>query len=161
MPGSGKTTAGALLAQKLNYPFYDLDDLVVSQEQNTIANIFAEKGESYFRLAEQSALENFIHSNAGAPYVLALGGGTPCYSDNTGLVKQHGILVYLQCPVNELAHRLQNTAGERPLLQGMDLQDKLIALQIARNAFYMQSHYTVNATGTPQEVADMIAQRIA
>ena len=82
--GSGKTTIGFQLAKKLYLDFTDLDEYIEKKEGKTISDIFADKGEIYFRKIEHTYLKQFISENNS--YVLSLGGGTPCYSGNIDMV---------------------------------------------------------------------------
>jgi len=78
--GSGKSTIGRLLANKLNYDFIDLDDFIESNEQMEIPMIFESKGEVYFRKKEFEYLKQILANKD--KFVLATGGGTPCYGGN-------------------------------------------------------------------------------
>ena len=77
---SGKTTIGRLISESLEMPFYDLDTIIEQELKATINEIFEQKGELFFRKKEREVLESFIKKTDN--YVLALGGGTPCYYDN-------------------------------------------------------------------------------
>ena len=78
--GCGKSTIGKRLANKLSLKFIDLDAYIEEKEQQTIAELFATKGEIYFRLQETIYLKELLASTDD--FVLSLGGGTPCYSNN-------------------------------------------------------------------------------
>lgn len=75
--GSGKTTLGKKLANKLGYAFFDLDELIEEQEKLSISEIFSKQGENYFRTVEQKILHKKLITNQ--PLVLSVGGGTPCF----------------------------------------------------------------------------------
>lgn len=76
MPGSGKSTLSKQLAKEINYHFLDLDEWIVQHERNSISEIFAIKGEEYFREIERKAL---LYSLTLQRTVIATGGGTPCF----------------------------------------------------------------------------------
>ena len=78
--GSGKTHWGKQLATQLKIPFFDLDDVISSKENKTIAEIFAHAGEEAFRVKEREVLESLIDENASM--VVSCGGGTPCFFNN-------------------------------------------------------------------------------
>lgn len=119
--GSGKSTVGRLLAQKLATHFLDLDAYIEAQEQATIKEIFASKGELYFRKKEHEYLQEVLQQEH---FVLALGGGTPCYSQNMEKVLEHTEEVfYLKLSIPALAERLQTEKANRPLIQHLSDED--------------------------------------
>jgi 3-dehydroquinate synthase len=131
-PGSGKTTLGRRLAESLSLPFYDLDDLIVSQAGMSIPEIFSQYGEADFRLREKAALSNALDDKPG---VIALGGGALLDEANQEVVTAHGKLLCLQADYETLLRRAQTTAGDRPLIAG-DMQQRLEDLMEKRAAHY-------------------------
>ena len=117
--GSGKTTAGRRLAERLGWSFRDLDSEVERREGRTVPQIFAESGEAEFRRLESAALVSLLGQHR---LVLALGGGAPEVLGNRLLLEQtpRTAVVYLQAPLETLLERCQKAAeaGEtaRPLL---------------------------------------------
>ena len=77
---SGKSTIGKLISEALQIPFYDLDDLIETNLHLKINTIFEQKGELFFRKKEREILIDFLNTTEN--YILALGGGTPCYYDS-------------------------------------------------------------------------------
>ncbi|WP_018344601.1 shikimate kinase [Cytophaga aurantiaca] len=116
LPGSGKSTIGKTLAQKLTYSYFDMDDEICAQENKTIEEIFADKGENYFRELEHSVLQDtFDLKNT----IISTGGGVPCYFDNMIEMKKHGLTIFINPTTDELANRLFGHGGEnRPMLKG-------------------------------------------
>lgn len=113
--GSGKTTIGRCLAQELGLQFIDLDLFIENRYRKKIRDIFAEMGETDFRIMERNALREI----AGFENTLvSTGGGTPCFFDNMELMNRSGRTVYLKVSVNELAKRLHGGKQHRPLLAG-------------------------------------------
>lgn len=113
--GSGKTHWGRLLSQKLNIPFFDLDEQIVSHEGKPINEIFAEQGEEYFRLAEKDTLHIITESHDS--FVMATGGGTPCYFNNVEYMNRSGTSVWLNVPIDTLHQRLLKEKEKRPLIK--------------------------------------------
>jgi len=141
--GSGKTTLGKKTASILNIPFLDLDELIVLDTGMSINELFAQKGEVFFRKTERSVLYNYpFKANA----IIATGGGTPCFYDNHDFMKQIGVTIYLKVSVGELANRLQ-LSNERPLLCNniLNLHDFIIQNLSQRESNYSMSDYIVES----------------
>ena len=120
--GSGKSTVGKKLAARLGYSFLDMDVEIEKEEGKPIATIFSEKGETYFRNLEFEWLRNFSKENN----IVATGGGAPCVNSNLEKMKAKGITVYLKSSPENLAQRLFNARGSRPLID--HLKNDLAAL---------------------------------
>jgi len=146
--GSGKSTVTKLIAKKLHTEALDLDDYISEKESDSINNIFNNKGEIYFRLKENEYLNELLNSEKS--FVLALGGGTPCYANNMGLIKKHANSIYLKANVHTLYSRLQNETASRPLISDLN-DDKLIEFiakhLFERAPFYEQSNHIVSIDG--------------
>ncbi len=143
--GSGKTTAGKKLAKLFNYGFADLDEHIEKRSGRRIADIFAVDGEEEFRQLERTYLEKLCKLEN---YVIATGGGTPCFAKNLQLMKQSGKVVYLKMPVSALTKRLSQSGNERPLLKntGNKSLEKYIEEHVSqREKYYAQADVTVNA----------------
>lgn len=146
--GSGKSTAGRLLAGSLSYDFADLDNLVEEREKMAITEIFARKGEDYFRESEAAVLEGLLD---GDRMVIACGGGTPCFHDNMSKMKKAGVTVYLKVAPDVLARRLSGGKEVRPLIAGMKgagLKDRIRRLLAGREGWYRQSDIIFDAAGS-------------
>ncbi len=135
--GSGKSTITRILAHKLDIEAIDLDDYISEKEKDSIKNIFRKKGEIYFRLKENEYLSELINSEKS--FVLALGGGTPCYSNNMDLIIKESISIYLKANFNTLFDRLQNEKASRPLIS--DLNDDKLREFIAKHLFERAHFY--------------------
>jgi shikimate kinase len=138
LPGSGKSTFGKQLARQLNFSFIDLDKVIEKEAHQSIPDIFTEQGEGAFRNLESKYLDKVLSGIEG--FVLATGGGTPCFNDNMDLINAKGISVYLDVPIEEIHNRLYRTElGERPLFTGLDIEEltlKLKSLDEERHIFY-------------------------
>lgn len=141
LPGSGKSTLGKQLAVQLGFPFYDLDELIVQQENQSIPDIFYKHGEGYFRQAETRALEK--HLDAEEAMVLSTGGGAPCFNDNMDRINSKAISVFLDVPLSQIIQRMNSSeVAIRPLFQGLDAGEifaKLKDLYAARIGYYDQA----------------------
>ena len=113
--GSGKTTVGRILADRLGWDFIDLDAEIEAEQSSTIAEIFEKRGEDHFRQLETDAIRKRVHRvRAGLPTVMALGGGAFVREENFVLLQDHGVTVWLDCPL-ELARQRVEGAAHRPL----------------------------------------------
>ena len=131
-PGSGKTSTGKLLAQKLALPFIDLDSRIEELSGKSIPQIFVEQSESGFRVQESTFLRDLSVSDRG---VIALGGGTLLDPKNRKFAEDVGEVVCLNATNQALLDRLQADLNERPLLSG-DSPLKLRALLDQRASHY-------------------------
>lgn len=163
--GSGKSTAGPLVAERLGYRFLDLDAEVERAAGATISELFARRGERMFR-----ALETAVLSEAAVQerVVVATGGGALANEGNLLMAETSGVIVYLKLPPHVLAARLTSPNG-RPLLHdegGAPLSEQEIAERIAeltekRERFYEQADIVIEAESmTPPEVADAIVEAL-
>ena len=141
MMGTGKSYWTKKLSKKLKTGGYDLDFLIESHEERTIAEIFAEEGEDYFRKTEAKILRWFGEKKI---FVLALGGGTPCFHENMDWMNKHGITIWVDEPIDTLVERLKPEKDHRPLIK--DLSDEQLGIFLTnklteRAAFYGQAKY--------------------
>jgi shikimate kinase len=143
------------LADKKGIDFYDLDDLVENRAQMTISRLFFLHGEEEFRKVENKILNDFFASHRDEDWVLALGGGTPCYLNNLETILQNGTLFFLDASIPTITERLKRQNQQRPLLKDNPAQ-KLEKLLQERLAFYQKAHFKVNAN----EKSDLVAAKI-
>lgn len=159
--GSGKSTIASLLSEKLQLPFKDLDSCIESNIQNTIASVFENKGEIYFRKIEHQVFHDLVTSNES--FVLSLGGGTPCYANNHLLLNGTDIIsVYLKTSIDTLFHRIKDEKTKRPLIANKSdnaLKEFIAQHLFERSYFYNQASYTVGTDGkSPAEIVSDIQQ---
>ena len=141
MPGAGKTYWGEQVAHKLGFAFVDLDAAIVSAESASISALFATYGEGGFREREQTQLKRLI-KDTRYNTIIACGGGTPCYANNMQLIKNAGIVIYLQSDIQLLLAHLSQNKEVRPLLNNRgDLGIYLSGLLKKREPFYGQAHH--------------------
>ncbi len=143
MPGSGKSTLGRKLAKELLVGFVDLDHEIETREKKSIKEIFSLNGEDYFRQIESQVLIDWSASSTS--FVMATGGGTPCYYKGIEVINETGLSIFLDVPLNQLLARLEKKT-DRPLLSASDkqeMEEKLSVLRSRRLAVYQQAHITV------------------
>ncbi len=150
MMGAGKTTVGKLLAAELGYRFFDTDVVIEQLAGQSISEIFAESGEPEFRQLESQVLAEL---SAYTRMTIATGGGIVLKRENWSYLR-HGIIVWLDVPVEQLQTRLEADTT-RPLLQDTDLATKLRTLLAQRRALYAQAdvHVIPKGNETPEQVA--------
>ncbi len=144
----GKSTIAKKLSKKLDLEMIDLDDYISDKEQSSISSIFKDKGEIYFRKLENQALKEIVSTKK--EYVLAVGGGTPCYAKNMEMITSHGTSIYLKGTIQTLKDRLVAEKESRPLIK--DLEDHRLMEFIAkhlfeRNPFYERATHMVKIDG--------------
>jgi len=156
--GSGKTHWGRLLSEKLNLPFFDLDEQVVSHEGKPISEIFAESGEEYFRELEKNTLHLLAESHDS--FIMACGGGTPCYFNNIEYMKNSGTAVWIDTMPEVLHQRLMKEKEKRPLIKDLSddqLRGFILKKYSDRRIYYEQADIIV--AEDPVEL-DKLIQRI-
>lgn len=143
--GSGKSDLGKKISMSIQLPFIDLDEILEKQEGMKVSKIFSTKGQSYFRKIEAEALRE---QSKAAEFVMATGGGTPCFYDNMKFINEMGISIFLDTAVDVIISRFDKAQLEsRPLLQGEEMEGvtrKLENMLQRRLEFYQQAHITVN-----------------
>lgn len=156
MMGSGKSHWSKKLSKKLKCGGYDLDYLVETNEEKTITEIFEEDGEEYFRKAEAKVLRWFAQKKT---FVLATGGGTPCFNDNMAWMNKHGVTIWLDEPIATLVSRLGPEKSHRPLLKNMNnsqLEQFLTDKRAEREIFYAKAQYHITGNVTDSSFAEIL-----
>ena len=135
---SGKSSVGKLLSKKLSMKFLDIDDYIINKEGMSIAEIFEKKGEVYFRVIENKYLKEVL--NTKDQFILALGGGTPCYANNMEEInKGDTVSIYLQGKTKTMIDRLIKKKSKRPLIAS--LADDKISEFVAKHLFERRMYY--------------------
>lgn len=143
--GCGKTHWGKELSHKLALPFFDLDGIIEEQEERTVNQIFEEEGEEFFRLLEKSALHLITESHDS--FVMACGGGTPCFYNNIDFMKSQGVTVWINCSIDCLHSRLVKEKASRPLIKDLSddgLHSYIVKKFSDRSIFYQQASVILN-----------------
>jgi len=152
--GSGKSVVGRLLARRLGRCFVETDDMITAEEGRPIAEIFAARGEAYFRGREAEALD-LIKLKRGD--VIATGGGLPCREGRMEALKALGTVIWLAGDFETLYARASLT-GARPMLNER-LPIEVRALYESRLPYYRQAHLVVDTAvhGVEQVVSQILA----
>ena len=155
MMGSGKTSTGRPLAERLGYGFVDADAVIEQAAGCSIPEIFERDGEAGFRSLESQVLSAISQRHS---LVVATGGGVVTQPENWGLLHS-GIVIWLDVVPDQLLHRLNADSTVRPLLQTTDPEAALNALLNERRPLYAEADLTVVINEeTPETVADGILQ---
>ncbi|MEM9649048.1 MAG: shikimate kinase [Bacteroidota bacterium] len=155
---SGKSSVGRLLAKEIGLDFVDLDTYIEEQQQQSIKDIFQQKGEIFFRKLEHQMLEKVLSEKESL--LLSTGGGTPCYGINMDTILKHSDhSIYLQLPVSTLVERIAQEKEERPLVK--DLDDEELAEFVGkhlfeRRPFYARAKFTLDCYG--KSVEDLVSE---
>ncbi len=154
LPSSGKSTLGKELASALSYDYIDLDQKIEESEQMTIPEIFAQKGENYFREAEKKALHQCSNR---LRLVIATGGGAPCFFDNMDFILTKGMSFYLNITVDEIIERLNKAQAQdnRPLLAGKNkeqLRQELVEKKEIRSQHYLRADHCIESNNISIEM---------
>jgi len=148
LPGSGKSTIGRHLSELLNYPFFDLDTQIEKEEGISIPDIFKKKGEKYFRNLEAKKLKEISEEKR---FILAVGGGTPCFHSNIELINKTGTSVYLKVSIDEIVSRLEKQKN-RPIFNNSEnLKDQVLQLLSNRDKFYKQAKIIIESDNVSAE----------
>ncbi len=155
---TGKTTVGRLLAQRLNWPFADVDDRIEAVAGRSIKDIFATEGEPGFRDREAAALTELC---AQPGRVIATGGGAVMRESNRAALKTSGYVVWLTAAPETVWERLQTdptTAARRPNLTPTGGEEEVRALILAREQVYraVADFAIASDTVSPDGIADAI-----
>ena len=153
LPGVGKTTFAKQLAQVLSVKFIDLDELITNKVGMSISDYFSVHGENAFRQEESSALKETITGHDS--FVLATGGGAPCFGDNLKTMLAEGVCILLKADINVIAQRILQNPDDRPMFLGLskeEIEKKLSDLWDNRKTYYEQTHIItgVEAVEKPQ-----------
>ncbi|MFN3997920.1 shikimate kinase [Algoriphagus sp.] len=141
LPGSGKSSFGRQLAHELRFPYLDLDQQIEEKSQMKISEIFSVHGEGKFRELETEMLSELLDRDES--FVLAAGGGAPCFNDNMDLINQKSVSVYLDVPLSTISKRLGTSKVQsRPMFFNLDQGEitlKLKSLLAERDFYYNQA----------------------
>lgn len=158
MPGSGKSSIGRRLAQHLGLEFIDADQEIEAAAGMSIADIFSQHGEPYFRAGEARVIARLLDKG---PQVVATGGGAFANPDTRALVRARALSVWLKADVDLLLRRVKRK-NDRPLLRVADPEAVLKRLLAEREAIYAEADITVTSLDVPHEtVVEALVKALA
>lgn len=154
--GTGKSSLGKLVAEKLQVPFMDTDQMIEEEKKKPISEIFSNEGEDAFRKVEAEILRK---TQSFDKALIATGGGLPVYYHNMQWLTDHGITMYLQWPEEILLDSLLQHKMSRPLLSDLtdvEAREKAITLLHERIPVYEKSSMTLDMSGDFEKDSRML-----
>lgn len=155
--GAGKSTVGKLLADILQRPFSDTDFMIEARCGKSIAAIFADRGEAFFREKEKDIVAEIARATG---HVVALGGGSVVDACNRRIIEESGISLYLQWPFRILRDRIFDEPT-RPLVDQLSTESALRELYEKRTRYYKRADHVIacEGFGSPQEIVAEIMRK--
>ncbi|MDF2722907.1 MAG: shikimate kinase [Paenibacillus sp.] len=153
--GTGKSTVASLLAERLGYDKVDLDTAIEQAAGVSIPQLFAERGEPYFRQLETDTLKRQLEE--GTSRIIATGGGAVLAEENRRLMLDNGVVVALTADVQTIIERVQNDPN-RPLLKGNAKQSVPELLEKRKHAYDFAPIQIDTSNRTAEQIADLIAE---
>ena len=155
MMGSGKSTIGKTLSEKMHKPFIDLDSEIEKGTGKNISEIFDIDGEEQFRKMETKQLKQYSES------IVACGGGIVLNDENREFINENGFTILLTASMEELSHRLSDS-GNRPLLADDNTEEALTKLWLERQLHYLNTaDFTIETDGkNPKQLTEEILVQI-
>jgi shikimate kinase len=149
--GCGKSTIGKILAEKLECEFTDMDNYIVEKQHMSIPQMFAEKGEDYFRKAETEAVKEL----SGRSGVIACGGGAMLKKINADIANKSGYVIYIEVDFDTCYNRISGDKN-RPIVANNTKEELSLIYEGRVNIYKENSALTVEGSGTPEEIAKRI-----
>ncbi|TVR65415.1 MAG: shikimate kinase [Gemmatimonadales bacterium] len=156
--GAGKSAVGRRLARFLNWRFADMDREIVAREERSVARIFQEEGEAFFREVEHRTALSLLGEEH---MVISTGGGWPCREDRLESLDQMTLAVWLVVSAEAAVERISASRTRRPLLEVADPLARARALLEVREPYYALAHWHIRTEGrSSSSIAREIAGRI-
>jgi shikimate kinase len=147
--GAGKTTIGRALSRRIGWRFEDIDECIESRVRRSVASIFAQHGEPYFRQLEREVLSELLPQRQ---LIVATGGGTFAEADNRAVMLADGAVAWLDVPLIRVLERIP-ADGRRPLAAD---RTALEQLYVRRRLAYAEAHVRVDASHSPAETIERL-----
>ena len=147
--GAGKTSVATALGQRIGWRIADIDQLVETQERRTVATIFQQDGEPYFRRVEKLVLTELVPERH---VIVAAGGGTFVDPENRAMMLADGAVAWLDVPLAGLLERVPHD-GSRPLATD---RAHLEQLYLRREVAYRDAHVRIDGTGPVDAVVERL-----
>ena len=151
--GAGKTTVARALGRRLGWRVEDIDERIEARERRSVASIFAQSGEPYFRQQERQVLGDLLPDRQ---VIVATGGGTFAEADNRALMLADGAVVWLDVPLTRIMERVP-ADGRRPLAAD---RAQMELLYTRRRLAYAEAHLRVDAARPVPEVVEHLLEWI-
>jgi len=158
MMGAGKTALGRRLGHALGWPFIDADEEIEAAAQLTIAEIFAQFGEAYFRDGERRVIARLLAGENHDKAVVATGGGAFCEAETRTLILERALAIWLDADLETLVARTARR-DHRPLLQAGDARATLARLKQERATAYAMAHLHITTDCRP--ISGVMARAVA
>jgi shikimate kinase len=142
--GAGKTTVGRALSRRIGWPFIDIDERIESRTRRSVASIFAQQGEPYFRQLEREVLGDLLPQRQ---IIVASGGGTFAEADNRAVMLADGAVAWIDIPLATVLDRVP-ADGRRPLAADRTMMEQLYA---RRRLAYAEAHLRIDGSLPPAE----------
>jgi shikimate kinase len=149
--GAGKTTVARALGRRLGWRVEDIDDRIEKRERRSVATIFAQNGEAYFRQQERQVLSDLLPQRQ---IVVATGGGTFAEADNRALMLADGAVAWLDVPLTRVFDRVP-ADGRRPLAADRAQMEQLYA---RRRLAYAEAHVRIDGTQPVPDVVERLLE---
>ena len=151
--GTGKTSVGQRISEKLQMSIVDTDTIVETDNQMIIGKIFDRYGEDYFRNLENAAVRK---ASKYTNHVISTGGGVVLRTENLNLLQENGLLFCLKATPEEIFERIKDDS-HRPLLKGPNPPNKIRQLLQARQVQYQRIEHQIETTNSSiEEVTNQI-----
>lgn len=157
--GAGKSTVGQRLADRLDLPFHELDQLIEEAAGLTLSEIFELHGEAYYRRLERETLLHYLAAHPTG--VLATGGSLVTDRESFRLLRRRALTVWLKARPEDHWNRVIQQGDQRPMAQNPHAMQELRALLAAREKLYAEAEYTIDTSLAPiDEIVERLAEMV-
>jgi shikimate kinase len=154
--GTGKSTVGRALAERLEWAFLDTDEYLERKHNRSIPEMFRDEGEAYFRAAESEALLEVL---SGESRILATGGGAVLAAKNREMMQKNGFVIALHASPDVIIRRVSSDQN-RPLLQG-NIEERVHAIMEQRKNAYDFANFRIDTSGlSVPEIVERILEAV-